>query len=159
MKRILTLALAIALLFLSMSALAEDWRPDEDNDINLATLLVDLVYAYENPQPDDAQRIDADLEAIRAVSASDYEIASAIAEHWRKVYLDSDYTLCLHAGGDRATAMEEAGIADGDIGAIVVLGYELENGKMTAEGIRCLKSEEDIAFRSLQEWHSLISEY
>ena len=133
MKRILLSVLMIALLLSGLAGVAEDWRPDEDNAINLARLLIDLVYAYENPESDDSPRIDADLDAIRAVSASDYEIASAIAEHWRAVYLDPSYTLYLYSGGDRATELEAAGIADGDIGAIVVLGYELENGEMTRE--------------------------
>ena len=39
----------------------------------------------------------------------------------------------MHSGGQRATELEQAGLKDGDIQAIVVLGYELENGEMTDE--------------------------
>ena len=101
--------------------------------VDFTALLGDMLAAYKAPSEDGAQRIAADLEAIRAVSEADYAIGQSIAENWRKVYLSSDYPLYLHDGGERADALEKAGLREGDIQAIVVLGFELKNGEMAEE--------------------------
>ncbi|MBQ6528805.1 MAG: hypothetical protein IJI38_09805, partial [Clostridia bacterium] len=77
------------------------------NDGNLCALLEDLVTAYEEPSDQARLRIDADLSAIRAVSAADYAVASAIASNWADVYLD-DYPLFMHAGDERATELDSS---------------------------------------------------
>ncbi len=99
----------------------------------LYQLLEDLLTAYEQPAAEDGQKIEADLAAIRAVSGADYPVAKAIADHWRQVYLDPDYTLCCHGEGDLAPELAAAGIPDAATHAFVVLGYELLNGEMTDE--------------------------
>ncbi len=144
---VITLALLMLALTLSLTtALASSgetsgagYQPAEGNAENLGALLADLALACESPSDEAgvsdgaARRIDADLEAVRAVSETDYAIAAQIAAHWRAVYLDPDYELILYSGGERATELEDAGYRDGDIEAIVVLGYELQNGEMTDE--------------------------
>ena len=114
MKRILAAAFAVLLLIGTCQA-AES--------VTLGTLLTDLVEAYESPSEDDMARIDAD------VSALDDEIAEAIAEHWKRVYLDENYTLLLFGKDDPA----ELDIPDPSAHAFVILGYELQNGEMTEE--------------------------
>ena len=133
MKRIMILTLAAMLLMTGAAAMAEGYRVSDGNVNNFATLFQDLLDAFEAPAEGDAQRIGADLEAIRGVSEEDYAIARGVAEHWQKVYLDPDYPLYLYDGGVRATALEAAGYQSGDIQAVVVLGYELRNGEMTEE--------------------------
>ena len=131
-SRVVVMLIA-ALLLAGMAAAAEGYRPAAGNEKPLAKLLTDLVNAYEKPSAEDDAQINADLEAVRMVSGTDYEIASAIADHWRAVFLDEGYTLNLYMGGQRADGLELSGLRDGDIDAIVVLGYELKNGKMTKE--------------------------
>ena len=102
------------------------------------TLLADLVKACEDPELAGAETIDADLEAIRAVSRADYKIARSIAEHWRKVFLDPDYALCMHQGEEIASVPADAGIPNSRRHAIVILGYQLQDGQMQPELIgRC----------------------
>lgn len=138
MKKLLSLLLAALLLAAGLSAMAEDYRIDEGNMDNFAAMLNDLLTAYEAPSGEDEQRIEADLEAIHAVSDSDGEIAQSIADHWRTVYLDGKYALCVHDGRERATVLEAAMPADIGGHAFVVLGYELKDGEMTEELIgRC----------------------
>ena len=105
----------------------------EENDANYGQLLTDLVTAYEHPEDYDARTVSADVKAIRAVDRKDGVIAKSIAEHWEKVYLDPDYTLCLWQGGQEAPELRDSGIPDSPRHAIVLLGYELENGAMQPE--------------------------
>lgn len=100
-------------------------------------LLRDLLTATESPSGSDVQTIAADLNAIRAQSRSDYEIADAIAEHWQRVYLDPEYRLYLDTG-DASSACADAGIPDSQRHAIAVLGFELRDGQMQPELVgRC----------------------
>lgn len=99
----------------------------------LGQLLQDLLTARETPTADDAQRIEADLAAVKAAAEADYPVAKAIADHWRQVYLDPEYTLCCHGKGELAPELDDAGIPDERTHAFVVLGYELQNGEMTDE--------------------------
>lgn len=133
MKKRIALLLAALLIMIGVSGMADDYRIDEENMENFATLLNDLLSSYEAPSGEDEQRIEADLEAICAVSDSDGEIAQSIADHWRTVYLDADYPLYIHDGGEYATALVQAFPESMDAHAIVVLGYELQNGEMTEE--------------------------
>ena len=108
------------------------------NAANFGALLTDLVNAAETPGAGDEETIRADLAAIRAVSKKDHAIAASIAEHWQSVYLDPDYRLFLYHGGGSAPELAEAGIPDSPTHAIVVLGYELEDGQMQPELVgRC----------------------
>lgn len=103
------------------------------NADNVSRLLNDLVKAHRSLAAEDMRQIDADLEAIRAVDGRDYEIAKAVAEHWRKVYLDPDYELCLYRGEEKAEVLRDFGIEDSPAHAFVVLGYELMDGEMQPE--------------------------
>lgn len=133
-------ALLMALILLAGFALAEPYAIDARNGSSFGVLLIDLLHAYEKPAPDDTQAIERSLEAIREVNLDDYAVARAIADHWSRVYLNSEgeYALKLYDGGERATALEDAGMQDSAAHAFVVLGFELKNGKMAPELVgRC----------------------
>ncbi len=139
LKRILALLISLMLLT-GVSALADGYRIDARNASNFGKLLIDLLHAYERPKSDDASTIAAALDAIRAVSLSDYEVARAISDHWGRVYLNTEgeYLLRVYDGGARATALEQTGLKDSPTHAFVVLGFELKDGKMAPELVgRC----------------------
>jgi hypothetical protein len=134
MKTIMAIALSVLLVWIGMLAPAETRWISEGNKVRFAALLTALADAYESPKEGDDARIDAKLDAIREVSASDYDIARAIAEHWRDVYLDDDYPLFVYREGEkRATSLEQTSLRDSARHAFVVLGYELKNGEMQPE--------------------------
>ena len=134
MKRIIAAALAVLLTWAGTLAAAQTRWISEGNKTRFTALLTTLISAYETPSEGDDARIDAKLDAIREVSASDYDIAQAIAEHWRDVYLDDDYPLFIYREGDeRATSLEQTSLRDSARHAFVVLGYELKNGGMKPE--------------------------
>ena len=132
---ILACALVMAglALLLASPAQPKDSRPiSQANAANMRRLLTDLVKAYENPSAEDEQILETDLRTIRAVNARDYAIASAVARHWKQVYLDPDYELLLHHGEQRAQ-IAGSGIPNSPRHAIVILGFELMNGQMQPE--------------------------
>lgn len=133
MKRWLTVLLIAALVLIGAAAMGEDYQVAEGNAESFGTLLVDMLCAYEQPSPLDDRILDVDVEVIRAVSEEDGELARAIADHWRAVYLDREYRLCVDQGDGRATSLEESDLQDSADHAFVVLGYELKDGKMTRE--------------------------
>lgn len=112
---------------------AEKYRIADGNKEYFNRLLTALVKACEESSTENTQEIESCLQAIKAVRASDYEIAFAIAEHWKKVFLDENYPLYLYSGGERAEALEGTAIADSGKHAFVVLGYALADGEMTPE--------------------------
>ena len=139
MKRILALLISLMLLT-GATALADGYRIDARNASNFGKLLIDLLHAYERPRDDDSATIAAALDAIRAVSLSDYEVARAISDHWGRVYLNAggEYPLRVYDGGERATALEQTGLKDSPTHAFVVLGFELKDGRMAPELVgRC----------------------
>ncbi len=131
MKKIL-IGLSLLMLLCCTAALADEGFVTEANQKNFAVLLQDLLSAYETPCAEDEQIIARDLESIRAASAADYELAQAIAGHWRLVY-GSDYILHCYQGGEYAPELEGSGIPDTGSHAFVVLGYQLSNGEMAEE--------------------------
>lgn len=134
MKRLIAAVLAVLLIWIGTLAAAKTRWISEENKARFAALLTALVSAYESPSGGDDARIDAELEAIRKVSASDYDIAQAIAGHWRDVYLDDDYPLFIYREGEeRATLLEQTSLRDSARHAFVVLGYELKNGELKPE--------------------------
>jgi hypothetical protein len=134
MKKLVATAVLLLLLLNGAAAMGEQRWISEASKKCFADLLTDLVRAYETPAGDDDARIDDDLNAIRQVSATDYEIAYAIAEHWRDVYLDDEYPLFLYRKGDTtAKELEQTSLRDSRRHAFVVLGYELMNGEMQPE--------------------------
>ena len=110
---------------------------DTDNARNFGGLVMDLVNAYEKPSEEDGEKIRADLEAIRSVSADDGSVAEALADTWREVYLDPDYRRFL-CGKDDPAALAEYGVVNDPSQAIVILGFELSDGEMQPELVsRC----------------------
>ncbi|MBR3293883.1 MAG: YdcF family protein [Oscillospiraceae bacterium] len=132
-------AVIAALLFGLAGGKHRAYEVNKNNTENFGALLNDLMTAYENPQAEDAQTVAADLAAIRRVDARDHAVASAIADHWQRVYLDPDYELYLHRDdGETAKSLAAVGVPDSRSHAIVVLGYELKNGQMQPELVgRC----------------------
>ncbi|MBR4540299.1 MAG: YdcF family protein [Clostridia bacterium] len=120
MKKIIVL---FAILVLALSC-AEIRRASAEADqtvkVDYGTLLTDLMDAYTS-----VTRIDLDVKLL------DDDIASAIAAHWKKVYLD-DYQLYRYGVDDPSF------LPITSAHAFVVLGYELKNGEMTRELVgRC----------------------
>ena len=131
------LILALALL-LCAPALAEDYHISEDNMTNFSNLLTGMMLAYEQPSEGDDAFFDMALEAIGSVSDTDLELATAILDHWRSVYLNPNYPLYLYQGEESAGTLAVPNIPDSPTHAFVVLGYELKDGEMTDELIgRC----------------------
>lgn len=130
-KRILALALMLALL--GVTAQAEIYHISDENELNFGRLLIDLLRAYETPSEGDRAAIDAVLDAIGAMSATDREVAQSIADNWMSVYANPDYEMILYDGGERAAALEGTDIPDTADHAFVVLGFELKDGKMQDE--------------------------
>ncbi len=129
--------LALALL-LCAPALAEDYHISEDNMTNFSNLLTGMMLAYEQPSEGDDAFFDMALEAIGSVSDTDLELATAILDHWRSVYLNPNYPLYLYQGEESAETLAVTNIPDSPTHAFVVLGYELKDGEMTDELIgRC----------------------
>ena len=135
MKKGYMILIAVCLLAAAVLTLGLTLRQGhpEANDANFGQLLTDLVTAYEHPEDYDPRTVNADVAAIRAVDRKDGAMAKSIADHWKKVYLDPDYTLCLWQGGTEAPELKKSGIPDSARHAIVVLGYELKNGAMQPE--------------------------
>ena len=134
--RLAALMLAAAFALLSAAAAAGEsagYRVAPGNEENFRKLFGLLKSAYETPAPGDGEAIDRRLERIRAVNADDYDIALAVAEHWKQVYLDRRYRIFLYRGEETAVTLERSDPPIGDRHAIVVLGYQLDNGEMREE--------------------------
>ena len=133
MKRAMVLLLNLLLLTRFEMAGAQEYRIAKENERGFQMLLDHLLSAYERPSAGDENRIAADLVRIRKEDEDDYEVARAIADHWRSVYLDGEYQLLLYHGEERAAVLMGTGIPDSETHAFVVLGYALRNGEMTEE--------------------------
>ena len=114
MKRFCVLFIA-SVLFLCFTG-SEAWGKAV---VNYGTLLMDMIEAYE--QGKGSEKIDADVQAIGD------EMAFAIAEHWKNVYLNPDYQLLLYGEDDPGQ------LSVSRAHAFIVLGYELDKGEMTDE--------------------------
>ena len=136
MKRIVTLMAAIVLftaILTGMQPRTTEYQIAEGNRINFGHLLSDLLDAYENDSAQVQDRLQFDLETIKAVSIRDYDVAKAIAEHWAGVYLDPEYHLNVYHDDDMEPEITDSGIPDTSSHAFIVLGYELKDGEMTDE--------------------------
>ena len=123
--------LALALL-LCAPALAEDYHISEDNMTNFSNLLTGMMLAYEQPSEGDDAFFDMALEAIGSVSDTDLELATAILDHWRSVYLNPNYPLYLYQGEESAETLAVTNIPDSPTHAFVVLGvYGFIHGNPT----------------------------
>lgn len=127
------ICLLAVLLLLAGAASAESYRVAEKNGPLFRELFSLLKAAVENPTARDDEAMDALLEKIRQENGDDYEIASAVVNHWRAVYLDRSYRLYLYRGEETAVTLERSGPVVGEKHAIVVLGYRLEDGEMKDE--------------------------
>ena len=142
---ILVVLLAAVFLFFAVRSARQPKAPvSEANAENFGIFLGDLVRAYETPSDEDAQTIEADLKAICSVSESEYEIARVISDHWQTVYMDPDYRLFIYEKDDPAE-LREYGVVNSADQAIVILGYQLDNGKMQPELISRCDAAADLA--------------
>ena len=127
------LCLLLAALFLIGAAAAESYQVAEKNQPLFRELFSLLKAAVDSPAGRDDAAVDKVLEQIRGVSEADYEIARAVTDHWRAVWLDPFYPLYLYRGEEKAVTLERSNPPIGGKHAIVVLGYQLENGEMKDE--------------------------
>ena len=95
-----------------------------------ALLLTNLADAAENRTKWGPGNDAADLDAIRAISMTDYAIAESIANYWEEVYLKPNYRLFLYGENDDSAVPLRSVIPDRKTHAIAVLGYELKDGGM-----------------------------
>ena len=134
MRRTCILILLLALLLPAAgTAQAGEYRIAKANETAFLDLLSQLQEAYENPAEGDWEAVEATLETIRAASADDYDVARSVADHWKAVYLDPEYELCVYGEGETAEELEATEPIFGQKHAFVVLGYELKDGKMQPE--------------------------
>ena len=111
------------------------YQVSEANNDAFIELLDQLKAAVETPSAEDGEKIDALTERI---GGDDGDIARAIAEHWKAVYLDPGYRLCVWWGREDAKELAATKPDYDGKHAFVVLGYELKDGKMQNELIgRC----------------------
>ena len=117
MKSIITtlsaIILALSLCFACVAAHAES------APAGYARLLMDMAEAWLTGAG--PEKIDADVAALND------EVAAAVADQWKKVWLDPDYKLYLY-GTDDPSGLPVTGKH-----AFVVLGFQLQNGEMTDE--------------------------
>ena len=138
-RRTAALLLALAALFSACGPAAAAKKKNSDyqiNDKNKPTfieLLDRLKTAYETPAEDDSGQIDALVEQITGVNADDGDIARAVAEHWKAVFLDPGYRLCIWWGKEKANELAATKPDYDKKHAFVVLGFQLKNGKITEE--------------------------
>lgn len=133
----LLLALAVTLCACGPAAAVRkydrDYHIDKQNKKTFLSLLDQLRSAYVAPSEGNNERIDSLVEQIAEVNGDDGDIARAVAEHWKAVYLDPDYELCVYGGGETAAELEATHPDFDEKHAFVVLGYQLKNGKMRKE--------------------------
>ena len=97
-----------------------------ENADEYARLISDLYLAYLNPDEQLKAQIDADVSAIPGT------LGNAVAEAWKRLFLDPKYRLYLY-GTDDPAELPVTGRH-----AFVVLGYQLEDGEMALELVgRC----------------------
>ena len=125
------LAALLVLVLTCLGALPAGAEPAEAEEASYGALLADMLASYEGQK-----RLDADAALL------DDDVARAIAEHWKQVYLDPDYRLFLY-GTDDPGVIPVSGRH-----AFVILGYELKDGEMTEE----LRGRCDAAVAAAQAW-------
>ena len=133
LKRVVSVCLLLLLLTAGFTAYAEEYRIAKGSRIKYVRLLDDLLMLARKTPASYEETIWNDLEEIRRVSETDYEVASAIADHWQLVFLRGTYPFNIYDGQFAAAGLEETGVWDSSYHAFVVLGYALQNGKMTNE--------------------------
>ena len=109
------------------------YRIREENNDTFVALLDRLKKACETPAENDGEEIDALVEAIAEVNADDGDIARAIAEHWKAVWLDPGYRMCVWWGREKANELTATKPDYDEKHAFVILGYQLKDGKITEE--------------------------
>ena len=127
--------IVLCLVMLSLCTLvfgnAEQVLPENKKDFS--DLLSCLLSAVETPEKWSEPQLDAILLRIRNGSEEDTYLAESITSVWKKLYIDPGYELNLYPATDAGKALSEGGVSDTPTHAFAVLGYALENGKMTAE--------------------------
>ncbi len=127
--------MVLCLVMLSLCTLvfgnAEQVLPENKKDFS--DLLSCLLSAVETPEKWSEPQLDAILLRIRNGSEEDTYLAESITSVWKKLYIDPGYELNLYPATDAGKALSEGGVSDTPTHAFAVLGYALENGKMTAE--------------------------
>ena len=130
---VLAALLSVCVPAMAAKGKTKDYQIKDENKKTFLRLLDRLQSAYETPSAKDGEEIDALVEQIAGMNADDGDIARSVAEHWKTVYLDPDYRLCVYQGGEKADELAAAGPDYDEKHAFVVLGYQLKNGRMQDE--------------------------
>ena len=147
-------------MFLSLTAGAVgeggEYHIARGNNIRFGKLLAQLEKACDHPSAKDEAVITSLLADIRDRNETDGEVADAITDHWRTVFLkqNGEYPLYVHHGEERAEELEASGLlpGNGQAHAFVVLGFQLVKGEMTQE----LKSRCEAAAAAARSWPDAI---
>ena len=131
MRKWIVLCLVMLSLCMLVFGNAEQVLPENKKDFS--DLLSCLLSAVETPEKWSEPQLDAILLRIRNGSEEDTYLAESITSVWKKLYIDPGYELNLYPATDAGKALSEGGVSDTPTHAFAVLGYALENGKMTAE--------------------------
>lgn len=105
----------------------------EENDEDFIGILDDLVNSYEHPDQSYDDDINERLDQIRDVSEEDYALAVNIIYNWNALFMDPGYPVIVDGTEEAQTGLESSGILNSREQAIVILGYELDNGQMQPE--------------------------
>ena len=108
-----------------MSAALADGTGETDGT-DYVSLFSHMAAAAREPSAENLERLDRDAAALRD------PVALAVAENWKRLFLDPEYRLYIY-GRDDPSALPAAGRH-----AFALLGFRLENGEMAEELIgRC----------------------
>ena len=129
-RKLTALLLALILLF---SAAQAEWEAAGGNNQRFLKLLRLLGQSAAEDRGLDKAAVENVLSAIRKTSEDDYDVARAIADHWKETVLDENYRMFAWHGEDRASELEQSGLDLSGKHAFIVLGYKLEDGEMTEE--------------------------
>jgi len=129
---VLALVLVLALM-VPFAALGGTWRTAEENLSRFRTLFDMLGAACDSNKTPEEAAMEAVLAEISAANGDDGDVARAVTEHWRATVLDSRYRMFQYRGEETAGSLKQSGLEFGKRHAFVVLGYQLQDGEMTAE--------------------------
>lgn len=91
---------------------SDSYQIDDKNNDTFVQLLGLLKNTCEVQAKGDEEKLsglleqgDVLVEQIASVNADDGDIARSITEHWKTVYLNPDYPLCVYGGGEKADGL------------------------------------------------------
>ena len=127
------IAAMLVLILLCGTAAGETLRAEEE-DLPLFEMLFEKLETEEEDKiKADPEELDYILEMIHLKSAEEYQVGRAIVDHWYGSVKNTNYRWFAYRGEEKAVPLERSGLDFGGKHAFVVLGYQLQDGEMTAE--------------------------